>query len=67
MKFNKGDLVIHARGTIHPHKNLQGVVIRADLFKDPICPMYRVFWYTVGRYQNLDESCLKPLDNSLTT
>jgi len=67
MRFKKGDLVIHARGTIHPHKSLQGVVIRTDLFNDPTCSMYRVFWYTVGRYQNLDESCLKPLDNSLTT
>jgi hypothetical protein len=66
MKFNKGDLVIHARGTIHPHKNLQGVVMRADLFKDTGCPIYRVFWYTTGRYQNIQENCLKALDNSLT-
>ena len=41
MKFNKGDLVIHARGTIPPHKNLQGVVVRADLFQDTLCPMYQ--------------------------
>ena len=67
MKFKKGDLVIHARGTIHPYTHLKGVVMRADLFKDTACPVYRVFWYTTGHYQNLQESCLKYLDNSLTT
>jgi hypothetical protein len=61
MKFNKGDLVIHARGTIHPHKSLQGVVVGTNLFKDTGCPVYRVFWYTTGRYQNLQENCLNPL------
>ena len=66
--FKKGDLVVHAKGTVHPHKYIQGVVMRNDLFgNDPIAPdLYRVFWYTTGRWQNLTESCLKLLDNSLT-
>ncbi len=34
MKFKKGDLVIHAKGTIYPHKYLQGVVVRSDLFEN---------------------------------
>ena len=67
MRFKKGDLVVHARGTVHPHKYLQGVVTEVELFKDTGCPIYRVFWYTLGSYQNLQESCLKSLDNSLTT
>ncbi len=66
MKFKKGDLVVHARGTIYPHKHLQGVVMCEDLFKDSEFGVYRVFWYTTGRYQNIQEDCLKPLDNSLT-
>ena len=66
MKFEKGDLVVHAKGTIHPHEHLQGVVMVSNVFKDTGCPIYRVFWYTLGRYQNLQESCLKHLNNSLT-
>ena len=68
MKFKKGDLVVHAKGTIYPHKYIQGVVTRENLLgKDPVAPpLYRVFWYTTGRWQNLTEECLKLLDNSLT-
>jgi hypothetical protein len=68
MKFKPGDLVVHARGTVHPFDKLQGVVVRDDLFTDDQYefPCYRVFWYTLSSYQNLQESCLKSLDNSLT-
>jgi|TARA_Y100000296_G_C5163094_1_gene253016 hypothetical protein len=66
-EFKKGDLVVHAKGTVYPHKYIQGVVMRDDLFDDPAAPsLYRVFWYTTGRWQNLTEECLKLLDNSLT-
>jgi len=67
VKFSIGDLVIHARGTVHPYECLQGVVMRTNLFKDTGCPVHQVFWYTTGRYQNIQESCLKSLDSSLTT
>jgi hypothetical protein len=68
MKYKPGDLVVHARGTVHPFDKLQGVVVRDDVFTDDQYefPCYRVFWYTLGRYQNLQESCLKYLNNSLT-
>jgi len=66
VKFNIGDLVVHTRGTVHPFSKLKGVVIRDDLFLDQNFPCYRVFWYTLGSYQNIQGSCLKPLDNSLT-
>ena len=68
MKFKPGDLVMHARGTVHPFDKLQGVVVRDDVFTDDQYefPCYRVFWYSLGSYQNLQESCLKCLDNSLT-
>ena len=66
MRFKKGDLVVHARGTIRPFKELRGVVMRDDIFEDSEFGVYRVFWYTIGRYQNIPEDCLKPLDNSLT-
>jgi len=66
MKFEAGDLVVHAKGTIYPHESIQGVVVTDDVFPDTGCPVYRVFWYTTGRYQNIQESCLKPFDNSLT-
>jgi len=65
-RFKKGDLVVHARGTIHPFKELRGVVIRDDIFEDSEFGVCRVFWYTIGRYQNIQEDCLKSLDNSLT-
>ena len=67
-EFKKGDLVVHAKGTVYPHKYIQGVVMKDDLFgKDPVAPgLYRVFWYTTGRWQNLTEGCLKLLNNSLT-
>ena len=66
MKFEKGDLVVHARGTVHPFDKLQGVVVRDDVFADCGVPVYRVFWYTLSSYQNIQGNCLKPLDNSLT-
>jgi hypothetical protein len=68
MKYKPGDLVVHTRGTVHPFDKLQGVVVRDDLFTDDQYefPCYRVFWYSLGSYQNLQESCLKYLDNSLT-
>jgi hypothetical protein len=66
VKFNIGDLVVHAKGTIHPFRELRGVVISDDVFNDPEFGVYRVFWYTTGRYQNIQEDCLKSLDNSLT-
>ena len=66
MRFKKGDLVVHARGTIHPFRELRGVVLRNDIFEDSEFGVYRVFWYTIGRYQTIPEDCLKPLDNSLT-
>ena len=65
MKFSKGDLVVHARGTIFPYQNLQGVIIKCDVFAEGT-DIHRVFWYTTGRYQNIQEDCLKSLDNSLT-
>jgi len=67
MKFKKGELVVHAKGTIYPHKYLQGVVVRSDLFENEDFKTYRVFWYTTGRYQNIGEGCLQSLDESLTT
>tara|TARA_Y100000593_G_scaffold59273_1_gene109880 strand:- start:5343 stop:5543 length:201 start_codon:yes stop_codon:yes gene_type:complete len=66
MKFKRGDLVVHAKGTIHPFRELRGVVIDDDIFEDSDFGVCRVFWYTTCRYQNIQEDCLKPLDNSLT-
>ncbi len=60
MRFKKGDLVVHAKGTIYPYRRLQGVVVRTHIFAVG-SEIYRVFWYTTGRYQNIQESCLKPL------
>ena len=65
MEYKAGDLVVHAKGTIFPFKNLQGVVVRTDIFAEG-SDVYRVFWYTTGRYQHIQESCLTSLDNSLT-
>jgi hypothetical protein len=65
MKFKKGDLVVHAKGTIYPYGKLRGVVVKTD-FNFVGGDVVRVFWYTTGRYQNLSGSCLTPLDNSLT-
>ena len=66
MKFEKGDLVVHARGTVYPFDKLQGVVVKTTVFAGCGVPVYRVFWYTLSSYQNIQENCLKPLDNSLT-
>ena len=68
MKYKPGDLVRHARGDAPPFNKLKGIVVRDDLFTDDQYefPCYRVFWYTIRSYQNLQESCLKCLDNSLT-
>ena len=66
MKHKPGDLVVHAKGTIYPFKNLHGVVVRTDIFAEG-SDVHRVFWYTTGRYQNIQEDCLESLDNSLTT
>ena len=56
--FEKGDLVIHAQGTLFPEGDIQGVIIDR-LEENP--NFYKVFWYTTGRYQNLDQHCLKPI------
>jgi hypothetical protein len=64
-EFKKGDLVIHAVGTTHPHKYLQGVIVKDD-FDWVGGQAVRVFWYTTARYQNISALCLSHLDNSLT-
>ena len=68
MKFKPGDLVRHTRHLSPPFNKLKGIVVRDDLFTDDQYefPCYRVFWYTLGSYQNIQESALKSLDNSLT-
>ena len=66
VKFSIGDLVVHTRGTVHPFSKLKGVVVRDDTFTDDQYkfPCYRVFWYTLGRYQNIQGTCLKLLEAS---
>ena len=61
MRFKKGELIVHTKGTIHPYKELRGVVVNDGIFSDAGGEVYRVFWYTSGRYQNIQESCLNPL------
>jgi hypothetical protein len=65
IKFKKGDLVVHGRGTEYPYDRLQGVIVKTDFdwVGGDVC---RVFWYTTGRYQNLSVLSLKHLDTSLT-
>ena len=62
-RFNVGDLVVHARGTMYPYQKLRGVVVKNDIFENPSGGnVYRVFWYTTGHYQNLSESYLTLLE-----
>ena len=56
MKFNKGDLVVHAQGSLFPEGQICGVVM--DIFGNNR-DFYKVFWYTMGRYQNLREDNLR--------
>ena len=59
--FEKGDLVVHARGTLWPHGKICGVV--TDIFGEHR-NFYKVFWYTTGNYQNLREDNLKHLKDT---
>jgi hypothetical protein len=54
----KGDLVVHAQGTLFPQGAIRGVVV--DIFGEND-NFYKVFWYTTGRYQNLRRDNLKPI------
>ena len=54
--FEKGDLVVHAQGSLFPQGQINGVVV--DIFGKNK-NFYKVFWYTTGTYQNLNESNLK--------
>jgi hypothetical protein len=56
MMYEKGDLVVHAQGSLFPQGDICGVVV--DIFGEKN-NFYKVFWYTTGRYQNLRESNLK--------
>ena len=56
--FKKGDLVVHAQGSLFPAGRINGVVV--DVFGENK-NFYKVFWYTTGRYQNLNENNLKHL------
>lgn len=58
MKFKKGDLVVHAQGSLWPQGAIKGVVI--DVFGDND-DFYKVFWYTTGRYQNLQAPNLRDI------
>ena len=58
MMYEKGDLVVHAQGSLFPQGDICGVVV--DIFGEKNS-FYKVFWYTTGRYQNLRESNLKPI------
>jgi hypothetical protein len=59
--FNKGDLVVHAQGSLFPQGRICGVVV--DIFGEKQ-NFYKVFWYTTGSYQNLNKTNLKHLKDS---
>ena len=63
MKFNKGDLVVHAQGTLFPEGHIKGVV--TEIFGEN-SNFYKVFWYTTRRYQTLRQDNLKPLAHIYT-
>jgi|TARA_R110002020_G_scaffold17055_2_gene60388 hypothetical protein len=53
--MKQGDLVVHNKGTIHPHKKLVGIVVKIDKkYKN----FYEVYWYTTGNKQSIHHSCL---------
>jgi hypothetical protein len=57
--MKKGELVVHNKGTIHPHKKLVGIVIKKDKkYED----FYKVFWYTTGKIQSIHYGCLTLYD-----
>ena len=59
--FDKGDLVIHAQGSLFPQGRICGVVTNCLAGQQ-----YRVFWYTTMSYQTLGGANLKAFDKSLT-
>ena len=60
MRFSKGDLVVHAQGTLFPEGHIKGVVM--EVFGEN-SNFYKVFWYTTRRYQNLTHGNLMPLSH----
>lgn len=54
--IHKGDLVVHAQGSLFPQGAIRGVVV--DIFGEN-ANFYKVFWYTTGRFQNLRRDNIK--------
>jgi len=46
-----GDLVVHAKGSIHPHGRIRGVVTEVNLKDETGVDACKVFWYTTQSYQ----------------
>jgi len=59
--FSRGDLVVHAQGSLFPQGQICGVVV--DIFGEKQ-NFYKVFWYTTGRYQNLNKANLKHIKDN---
>jgi hypothetical protein len=60
-----GDLVVHAKGSIHPHGRIRGVVTEVNLKDETGVDACKVFWYTTQSYQVIRTANLMLMQESL--
>ena len=60
--FEKGDLVVHAQGSLWPHGKICGVV--TEIFGENL-NFYKVFWYTTKNYQVIRTENLRLMQDVL--
>ncbi len=56
-----GELVVHTRGTIYPHRYLLGIVLRKAWGTGSFEKLFDVLWFHSGKKQLIREANLVPL------